>query len=228
MGKIIAIDGTDSSGKRTQVEILYNRLLSEGNKVKKIEFPSYGNKGCSLVEMYLEGDFGKNAEDVNPYVASMFYAMDRFASMKTAEWLSFYQDGGIIITDRYTTSNMIHQASKINTKKERKKYLEWLYDLEYVKCGLPIPDITFFLNMPSKASFKLMDKRGRKKDIHENDKEHLRKAYQNALWIAQHYQWNIVNCANSEKIKSINDIHKEIYRQLQEKLQGGIKNDNQI
>ena len=122
-GKLIIIEGSDGSGKATQTKKLYDRLEAENYKIKKVEFPNYNSESSALVKMYLRGDFGKNATDVDPYVCSTFYAVDRYASFKTG-WEEFYNNGGIIICDRYTTSNMVHQASKID-ESERDKYLDW-------------------------------------------------------------------------------------------------------
>lgn len=147
-GKLIIIEsGSDASGKATQSERLYERLISEGKKCMKITFPDYESDSSALVKMYLNGDFGKNPNDVSPYVSSTFYAADRYASYKT-KWGEFYNSGGIIISDRYTTSNMVHQAAKIESP-EKEKFLEWLYDLEFNIYGIPTPDEVIFLDRKS-------------------------------------------------------------------------------
>ena len=124
-GKLFIIEGLDGSGKETQTKKLYERLKEEGYMIKKVEYPNYKSDSSALVKMYLNGDFGKSADDVNAYISSTFFAVDRYASYKT-EWQEFYQSGGIILADRYTSSNMIHQASKMENKKERQQFLNWL------------------------------------------------------------------------------------------------------
>lgn len=220
-GKLIVIEGTDSSGKKTQARKLYERLIKEEYKAMKVEYPNYSSDSSALIKMYLNGDFGKNPEDVNAYVASTFYAVDRFSSY-SREWKEFYEAGGIIIADRYTTSNMVHQASKISNLEERNKYLKWLWDLEFDKFELPIPSRVFFLNMPPRASAMLMENRKNKftgedkKDIHENNQEHLEKSYENACLIAKDYEWCDINCIKNNSLRSIDEIHNEIYMKLKE------------
>lgn len=215
-GKLIIIEsGSDSSGKATQTQRIYERLKQKGYNIKKITFPNYESPACSPVKMYLNGDFGSNPNDVNAYVASTFYAIDRFASYKT-EWKEFYDNGGIIISDRYTTSNMVHQAVKMD-KVEREKYLDWLYDFEFNKCELPIPDCVIFLDMPPEISQKLMKNRLNKitgeseKDIHERNSEYLTKSYVNSLDICKKYSWKKISCVDNEKLKTIEEINNEIY-----------------
>ena len=145
-GKLIVIEGVDGSGKQTQSEELYQRLKNNGKKIMKISFPDYEAESSALVKMYLRGDFGDNPEEISPYVASSFFAVDRYASFQT-KWKEFYQAGGIVIADRYTTSNMVHQASKIADPKERDKFLDWLYDLEFMLYKIPVPDLVFFLDV---------------------------------------------------------------------------------
>ncbi|TCO78623.1 dTMP kinase [Marinisporobacter balticus] len=223
-GKLFVIEsGIDASGKATQSEKIYERLLNEGKKVKKITFPSYESRSSALVKMYLNGEFGNKPNDVNPYTASTFYAVDRFASYVT-QWKDFLQTGGIIITDRYTTSNMVHQASKFDSEEEKKLFLAWLWDLEFTKMALPVPDSVIFLNMDPKVSLKLMEKRlnkitgEMKKDIHERDTEYLKKTYKNALWIADVYNWEKIHCIKNNQLKTIDEIHEEIYEFIKEKL----------
>ncbi|MBW6410339.1 dTMP kinase [Clostridium weizhouense] len=218
-GKLIIIEsGSDASGKATQAQKLYERLLREEYKVRKITFPNYESPACMPVKMYLNGDFGKKPEDVNAYVASTFYAVDRFASYKT-EWEEFYKNGGIIIADRYTTSNMVHQAVKME-EEEKDKFLNWLYELEFNLYKLPIPDCVIFLDVPPEISQELMKDRANKftgekeKDIHEKDKQYLINSYNNSLKIAEKYSWNKIKCNNGNRLKSIDEIHNEIYNKL--------------
>lgn len=222
-GILIIIEGSDSSGKATQAEKIYRRLLDENYKVMKVDFPNYKSDSSALVKMYLNGEFGSNAGDVNPYIASSFYAVDRFASFKK-EWEQFYLDGGIIIADRYTTSNMIHQAAKIQDDTLKREYLDWLWDFEFVKFGLPVPDCVFFLDMPPEYSRKLMENRNNKitgemqKDIHEKDYEYLRESYNNSIRIAEKYNWNRIECVEGGNIRTIDEIHEMLYGALIEKL----------
>ncbi|MFP4661625.1 MAG: dTMP kinase [Halanaerobiales bacterium] len=218
-GKLIVIEsGTDGSGKTTQFELLYDRLKANDHDVHKIEFPDYKSDSSALVRMYLRGDFGKKPKDVNLYAASTFYAVDRFASFQQ-KWKSIYKRGSIILADRYTTSNMIHQASKIDDKREREAYLEWLRDLEFNKFDLPEPDLVVFLDMPPEHSIRFINKRNYQ-DIHEKDIEYLHSTYDNALSIAEKYQWSIVNCVENERVKSREKIHQEVYNQTNKILKG--------
>lgn len=222
-GKVIVIEGCDGSGKATQTNKLYERLLKEGYKVKKVEYPNYDSNSSALVKMYLNGEFGDDPEDVNPYVASTFYAVDRFASYKTG-WKKFYDEGGIIIADRYTTANMVHQASKIRNLEEKEKFLTWLWEFEFKTFGLPVPDCVFFLDMPPEYSRRLMEERNNKitgdkdKDIHEKDYNYLVHSYNNSCEISERYNWNKIRCVRNEKIKSIEEIHNEIYKEIKEEM----------
>ena len=221
MGKLIIIEGTDGSGKQTQTEMLFNKLSEYRgkDKVKKISFPNYDSKASEPIKMYLSGEFGKNANDVNAYAASLFYSVDRFASFKK-EWEKFYNDGGIVISDRYTTSNMVHQASKIKDDKEREAYLEWLIDLEWNKISIPEPDLIIFLDVPFEISQRLMKNRNNKitgeinKDIHEKDSKYLKDSYNIAKDLAKKYRWEIIECVKNDKLKSIEDINKEIMNKI--------------
>lgn len=219
MGRLIVIEGTDSSGKETQTKKLYERLTGEGYKVKRISFPNYESPASQPVKMYLAGEFGKEAGSVNPYPISTMYAIDRYASFKK-DWGKDYEEDVIILADRYTTSNMVHQASKIDNEIEKKKYLEWLLDLEYNKMKLPIPNSVIFLKMPTEKAAILMENRKNKitgeseKDIHEIDVDYMKKSYDNACWVANNYNWNEVLCVSGDEIKSINQIHDEIYTQI--------------
>ena len=217
-GKLIIIEsGTDGSGKATQTLELCNSLIKEYTNVKKITFPNYDSPACQPVKMYLNGEFGTDPTKVNPYAASTFYAIDRYASYMK-EWGEFYNNGGIIISDRYVSSNMVHQATKMNNKEEREKYLDWLYDLEFNKFELPKPDCIIFLDLKPEISEKLRENRMNKitgeseKDIHENNIEYMNMCYKNSIEIANKYNWNIVRCYEDNKIKSIDNIKNEIYK----------------
>ena len=222
-GKLIMIEtGSDASGKATQTKKLVERLSNEYKNIRKVEYPNYESESSTLVKMYLRGDFGKNPSDVDPYVASTFYAADRYASFKT-EWEEFYNNGGIVIADRYTTSNMVHQASKMD-KEDRDKYLDWLVDYEFNLYKIPEPDCVIFLDVPIEFSQKLMENRKNKitgedkKDIHESDVDYLTKSYNNSLYIADKYNWKKINCVENEVLRSIEDIHEEIYKIVKETI----------
>ncbi|NFO04861.1 thymidylate kinase [Clostridium botulinum] len=218
-GKLIIIEsGSDASGKATQAKKLYERLLEEGYNIKKITYPNYDSPACMPVKMYLSGEFGNKPEDVNAYVASTFFAIDRFASYNK-EWKEFYDNGGIIISDRYTTSNMVHQAVKMD-EEEKDKYLDWLYNLEFNLYKLPVPDCVMFLDVLPEISQKLMKDRNNKftgekeKDIHENNKDYLAKSYYNSLEIAERYNWDKIKCNDGNNLKTIEEIHEEIYKKV--------------
>ncbi len=215
MGRLIVIDGVDASGKETQTRLLYEKLKASGQSVKMISFPAYDNPSSMLVRMYLNGDFGKNPEDVNAYAASSFFAADRYATYKQ-DWGKDYRDGTVILADRYVSSNMIHQASKINDEGEKNEFMEWLDDFEYNRYGLPRPDITLFLDMPVEWGKKLMQERankidgGSEKDIHERNDEYLIKSYNTAVNAAKKYGWKRVSCVDEKGIRAVEDIHREI------------------
>jgi len=214
-GKLIIIEAGDGSGKATQAARLSERLAAEGYRVRQVSYPNYQSNSSALVKMYLSGEFGSRPEDVNPYAASAFYTVDRYASYKK-DWEKFYQSGGIVIADRYTTSNMVHQAVKLSDPAERRCFLDWLWDFEFVKCGLPVPDCVIFLDMPPAYSRRLLaDRPGkhgeRDKDIHERNQQYLEDCYANACAIAQYYHWHRVSCVSEGRIKTVDEIHKAIY-----------------
>ena len=219
MGKLFVIDGTDGSGKQTQFNKLQERLKKDGIDFRVVSFPNYDSPSSGLVKMYLSGEFGENAKDVSPYIASTFYAGDRYATYITG-YKDYYEKGGIILADRYTTANMVHQAGKIQDKEEREKFLNWLWNFEFNLYGLPIPTEVFFLNMPVEKSLELIKDRenkfthAEKKDIHERDKNHLIDAYNAACYVSKKYNWYEVKCVKENKIRTIEDIHEEIYNEI--------------
>ena len=218
-GKLIVIDGVDSSGKETHTLRLFDRLQQEKYNIRKIQFPNYESDSSALIKMYLNGDFGSNPGDVNPYIASSFYAADRFASYR-GDWQEFYKSGGIVLADRYTTSNMVHQAAKIKDAEEKEKFLDWLWDYEFVKFELPVPDCVIFLDMPPEFGQKLMQERNNKftgeaeKDIHEKNYEYILNSYNNACGVAKKYKWERVSCIADGQIKTIDAIHDEVYERV--------------
>lgn len=156
-GKLIVLEGLDGSGKATQAKLLAEHLAAQGVPVQKITFPDYASDSSALVKMYLAGQFGQHPDDVNAYAASSFYAVDRYASYKTS-WGSFYEQGGVIIADRYTTSNAVHQCSKL-PQKQWEEYLHWLFDYEFRLLGLPAPDRVIYLQVDPAVSQRLMTQR---------------------------------------------------------------------
>ena len=216
MGTLIIIEGGDGSGKATQTKALAERLSREGYNVRTVSFPNYDSPAAMPVKMYLAGDFGHKPSDVNPFVASTLYAVDRFASYRM-DWEEFYKSGGIILADRYTTSNMIHQMVKYEDVKERQQFLSWLEDLEFVKFGLPRPDCVCLLDMPLKTSEALMKDRvhktgGATGDIHEHDHEYLLRVHGAYDELVQVYGWERVPCANEVgDLRSIEEIHEDVY-----------------
>lgn len=214
-GKLIVLEGLDGSGKATQAEMLYNRLISAGIKAKKISFPDYDSESSALIKMYLRGDFGKSPSDVDPCAASLFYTVDRFASYKM-KWCEFYNNGGIVIANRYTTSNAVHQCCKLpDTLWD--EYLNWLFPLEYNILGLPVPHKVFFLNVEPEVSKELIEKRysgdESKKDIHEY-LEYLSKSYESAKYCCEKLNWIEIKCSENGEMRDIKSINDDILTQI--------------
>lgn len=215
-GKFIVIEGTDGSGKGTQISLLATFLRSKKKKFEVADFPQYDNFSSAFVAKYLRSEYG-SAEEVGPYRASLFYALDRYdKSFDIKKWI---KDGKIVISNRYVSANMGHQAGKIKGKKARDKFLDWLNDLEYGIFNIPKPDTTILLYVSPEIGQKLVDKkkarnyvRGKKRDIHEADLNHLKKASEAYLYVAKKYKWNIINCAPDGAMRSREDIHKEIVK----------------
>ena len=214
MGKLIVIEGTDGSGKSTQFARLTQRLEREGKAFQKLVFPQYKEESSALIRMYLGGEFGDKPSDVNAYAASAFYAVDRYASYKKV-WGKWYEEGGLVLSDRYTTSNAVHQASKEPAEKQ-KEFLGWLYEFEYDKLGLPRPDLTVYLDVPTEYTEQLMRSReaatGTHADIHEKDLDYLTTCRKTGRTAAEFYGWTVIECVRDGKMRSIEDIHEEIYR----------------
>ncbi len=214
MGKLIVIEGTDGSGKSTQFRLLTQRMEREGQTFQKLVFPQYQEESSALIRMYLAGEFGSHPSDVNGYAASAFYAVDRYASYKKA-WGAWYEAGGLILSDRYTTSNAVHQASK-EPAEEREEFLAWLADFEYHRLGLPEPDLTIYLDVPTEYTERMMRAReqatGTQADIHEKDLEYLALCRETGRIAARFYGWTVVECVRDGAMRSIEDIHEEIYR----------------
>ena len=208
-GKLIVIEGTDCSGKSTQFRLLCSTLEKQGVAFTHQTFPRYDSDSSALVRMYLSGVFGEKPDDVNAYAASSFYAVDRYASYK-AEWEKQYLDGELILCDRYTTSNAIHQASKLQGT-ERERFLDWLFHYEYDLLGIPKPSAVLFIDMPPEYAVQLLKKReGKTEDIHERDLDYLARCYETASQIARIRGWHHIRCVENGAIRSIKDIHTEI------------------
>ncbi len=210
-GKLIVIEGLDGSGKTTQIELLKSKL--DNKSIKQIKLPDYDSPSSTLVKMYLSGEFGKNPDDVNAYAASAFYAVDRFANYKT-KWKENYDNGDVIISDRYTTSNAYHQSTKI-PRENWTEYFNWLEDFEYNLVGIPKPDVVIYLDMPIEISQKMMSKRysgdESKKDIHESNIQYLLNCREAALVAAKVMNWNVIKCNSGNEPRTIDDIGDEIF-----------------
>ena len=216
MGKLIVIEGTDGSGKSTQFGLLTRRVAAEGRQFQKLVFPQYAEESSALIRMYLGGQFGSSPADVNAYAASAFYAVDRYASYKKV-WGQWYEEGGLVLSDRYTTSNAVHQASK-EPEETRSEFLRWLYEFEYDKLGLPKPDLTIYLDVPTDFTEKMMRSReaatNTTADIHEKDLEYLATCRRMGKAAAEFYGWTVIDCVRDGQMRSIEDIHEEIYRHV--------------
>ncbi len=217
-GRIFVIDGLDGCGKTTQFELLRDSLCERNIPLKAISFPEYDKPSAALVKMYLGGDFSNVPGGVNAYAASSFYAVDRFASYKLY-WEKAYSNGETILASRYTTSNAIHQMSKLPDEKWD-EYLEWLEDYEYNKLGLPRPDCVVFLSLPIEISQSLLSKRYEgdeyKKDIHESDLKYLSDCRRSAEYAAGRLGWHIIDCSENGSIRTIESIHKELLSLFEE------------
>lgn len=211
-GKLIVIEGLDGSGKGTQAELLCQTLKERGCNARKVSFPDYDSNSSALIKMYLAGEFGTDPNAVNAYAASTFYAVDRYASFKK-DWEGFYNGGGIIVADRYTTSNAVHQCSKL-PKEQWDSYLQWLFDFEYRLVGIPAPDRVIYLQVDPAVSQKLMTGRYQgdesKKDIHEKDLSYLDRSRGAAEYCAEKLGWETVRCVQDGQMRSIDDIHCQI------------------
>ncbi len=214
MGKLIVIEGTDGSGKSTQFRKLTQRLEQEGQEFKTLVFPRYAEPSSALIRMYLGGELGTKPSDVNAYAASSFYAVDRYASYKQ-DWGQWYENGGHIVSDRYTTSNAVHQTSK-EPKEKQADFLKWLYEFEYDKLALPCPDLVVYLDVPTSFTEKMMRRREQETnthaDIHEQDMAYLATCRESGRTAAEYYSWHIIQCVKDDEMRSIEDIHEEIYQ----------------
>ncbi len=213
---LFIIEGIDGSGKSTQVKMLRDRFEAEGREVLTLKFPVYEDLSSGPVRMYLSGELGSNPDDVNAFAASSFYAIDRYASYKKT-WEKEYKKGTLILSDRYTVSNIIHQSSKL-PKEERDTFFDWLYDLEFGKLGIPIPDKTFYLDVPPSVSIGKMEERysgdEAKKDIHEKDAEYLQRCYEAGIYACDKLNMVRVECVRNGKMRSIKEINDVIFFEI--------------
>jgi dTMP kinase len=219
-GKFIVIDGADGSGKATQTQLIAKRLRTQGFSVEIADFPQYGQKSAGMVEEYLNGRYGQ-VNDVGPYRASLFYAIDRYdASFKINEWLN---EGKIVIANRYTSSNMAHQGAKIKNSLERKAYFQWISNLEFDLLKIPKPDLTLILHVDSDISQKLIEQKttrkyienGETKDIHEKDINHLMEAEKIYSDIAVTFpNYKLIECSPKKELLSIESINDLIFKDI--------------
>lgn len=216
MGKLIVLEGTDGSGKSTQFSLLTKHLAEENRAFQKLVFPQYSEESSALIRMYLGGEFGTSPSDVNAYAASAFYAVDRYASYKKV-WGQWYENGGLVVSDRYATSNAVHQASK-EPEQTRGDFLKWLYDFEYGKLGLPRPDLVIYLDVPTDFTARMMRRREAdthtKADIHEQDLNYLATCRRAGREAAAYYGWTVISCVKDGVMRTTHDIHEEIYRHV--------------
>ena len=211
-GILIALDGLDGSGKETQTRLLEEALKAKGIPCRSVSFPTYDEKMSAAVKLYLGGAFGNDPHAVNGYAASVFYGVDRYCSYML-DWKKDYEAGTVILANRYTTANAVHQLSKLPAE-DYDGFLKWLFDLEYGKMGLPAPDLVLYLCVPPEVSEALIKSRssqtGRETDIHENDKRHLSDSYKAALYSAEKLGWEKIDCARDMTLRTREDIHQEI------------------
>lgn len=211
-GRLIVFEGTDGSGKSTQFRRFCQAAEDRGLTYQKLVFPQYSEPSSALIRMYLGGEFGAHPQDVNPYAASAFYAVDRYASLKKV-WGKFYEEGGLILTDRYSTSNAVHQAVKCSPA-ERPAFLRWLDEFEHDRLGLPRPDLVLYLDMPTQQAVQLLRSREAathtQADIHELDTGYLAACRDCALEAARVLGWQVIPCMEGERLRSIEEIHQDI------------------
>lgn len=228
MNKIFVIEGTDGSGKQTQTQNLYERLLSSNKQVFKTSFPNYDNPSSGPVKEYLSGNISSNPNDISPKAASLFYAVDRYITYKEKIEKYYNDDETLILLDRYVSSNLLHQGGKIlketNDYAKLDEFISWVEQREFEDLQLPRPTQVFFLHIPIDFTLNLMKKRknkfthNEKKDIHELDKSHLINAINSGIYVAKKLNWCIVECIQNGKLRSIEDINDEIYYHVQKLL----------
>lgn len=221
MKKIFVIEGTDGSGKQTQTAKLYERLINEGNEVFKTSFPNYDSQSSGPVKEYLAGNISQSPNDISAKAASLFYAVDRYITYKKDIEEKYLDDKTLILFDRYVSSNLLHQGSKIiansNDYSKLDEFANWNYEREFGDLELPKPTAVFFLYVPTEYTLKMMEYRknkitnGEKKDIHESNQEHLVNSVKSGLHLAKKLNWHIIECVKDDKLRTIEDIHEELY-----------------
>lgn len=218
MKKLIVLEGLDGTGKSTQAQLLKQNLTALGKKVYNISFPDYESKSSELVKMYLNGEFGQDANSVNPYAASTFFAIDRYASYQL-KWKQAYLSEDFIIADRYTTSNIIHQMSKLS-QNEWNGFVQWLYEFEYNKLKLPKPSLIIYLDLKLEISKKLLEERKKEAifDLHESNIEYLKSCKNIATYVVEHFGWKTVRCFKQNTLKTKSEIAQEVLTLVQEWL----------
>ena len=219
-GKLIVIEGTDGSGKATQTGALASALEAAGKATRTLSFPCYGSDSSALVRMYLRGDFGSQPGDVNGYAASAFYAVDRYASFKL-DWEKDYRAGGILLADRYTTSNAVYQMAKL-PKTEWEGYLAWLADFEHARLGIPRPDLVLYLDVKAETSAALLSGRyagdESKKDIHEKNLAFQAYCREAARYCAEQDHWKWIECDEGGRMRPVDAIAADVLRAASEVL----------
>ena len=212
-GKLIVLEGTDGSGKSTQFRALCDRLDGRGTAYQKLVFPQYDQPSSALIRMYLGGEFGSRPEDVNAYAASAFFAVDRYASMKKV-WGNYYQQGGLILADRYSPSSAVHQAAKLPAE-EQAAFCRWLDEFEHDRLGLPRPDAVLYFDMPTDWAVSLLRSREAAThthaDIHEVDTAYLAACRETALRAADVLGWTVIPCVRDGQLRSVDEIHRHVW-----------------
>ena len=213
MGKLIVFEGIDGSGKSTQFELLCARLTLDNRDFMRLRFPRYNKPSSALLKMYLDGEFGDGPDAVNAYAASSFFAVDRFASYKQ-DWGGYYRGGGLVLTDRYTTSNAIHQGAKLPPE-QREAFFKWLYEYEFNLIGLPAPDMVIFLDIEAAQAARRLHSRQVETDttgdIHEKDIVYLEQCSQCGKQAAILYEWQKISCFQNDHARGENELHEDIY-----------------
>ena len=213
VGKLVVFEGIDGSGKSTQFDLLCARYTAENRDFMRLRFPRYDNPSSALIRMYLGGEFGEAPDAVNAYAASSFFAVDRIASF-LQEWRDYYESGGLVLTDRYSTSNAIHQGAKLDARR-REHFFKWLYDYEFCLLGLPAPDVVLYMDIDADRAARRLARRqaeaGTTGDIHERDTEYLECCSQSGRQAAEQFGWRSVKCFEGELERSEDDVHREIY-----------------
>lgn len=222
MGTLIVLEGADGAGKSTQFRALTRRLQQEGQTHSTVDFPRYGKPSARMAEYYLQGGFGSDPNIVNPYAASSFYAIDRYTSWMEDPWGEAYRADGLVLSDRYTTANIVHQAPKLSPQ-EQLPFSEWLFEFESSKLGIPKPNLVIFLDLPTEVAMQRLRQREAqtetKGDIHELDEPYLRACRETTLRIAAHLNWHVISCAQAGVLRSAEDIHEEVYAIVKQFLQ---------